>query len=243
MVLHGLGHNLVARRMANIIVVDDDYALEIVVDTLRGIGHDVHRIRSVDDALKNITNLASSDLVVLDVMMPIPAKRSSTDSGRTAGMLVYRSLRKHNSTVPVIAYTASHDLEVHAVFDRDPNTDILPKWSTPSMEEIISRVEQALGISPSAALPRTFIVHGHDDTSKLALKNYLQNTLHLPEPTILHEQPGPGGWAARVYGRDGISVRYKVLSFVASLPPCVVAMEACASSHHWGREIGSSVMR
>ena len=32
--------------------------------------------------------------------------------------------------------------------------------------------------------------------------------------------------------------RNKVLDFVGSQPRCVVAMEACASSHHWGREIG-----
>ena len=30
--------------------------------------------------------------------------------------------------------------------------------------------------------------------------------------------------------------RTKVLGFLASQPPCVVAMEACASSHYWGRE-------
>ena len=31
--------------------------------------------------------------------------------------------------------------------------------------------------------------------------------------------------------------RTKVLAFLASQPHCVVAMEACASAHHWGREI------
>ena len=30
--------------------------------------------------------------------------------------------------------------------------------------------------------------------------------------------------------------RDKVLGFVASQPQCIVAMEACASSHHWGRK-------
>ena len=30
--------------------------------------------------------------------------------------------------------------------------------------------------------------------------------------------------------------RTKVLSFLALQPPCVVAMEACASAHYWGRE-------
>lgn len=39
---------------------------------------------------------------------------------------------------------------------------------------------------------RTFIVHGHDQQSKLELKNYLQNTLQLPQPIILHEQPNHG---------------------------------------------------
>ena len=32
--------------------------------------------------------------------------------------------------------------------------------------------------------------------------------------------------------------RAKLLEFFAAQPPCVVAMEACAGSHHWAREIG-----
>ena len=31
--------------------------------------------------------------------------------------------------------------------------------------------------------------------------------------------------------------RGKLLSFLASQPPCTVAMEACSSAHYWGREI------
>ncbi|MGY2803881.1 transposase [Bradyrhizobium sp. USDA 4506] len=31
--------------------------------------------------------------------------------------------------------------------------------------------------------------------------------------------------------------REEILSFFAKLPPCVVGMEACASSHYWAREI------
>ena len=31
--------------------------------------------------------------------------------------------------------------------------------------------------------------------------------------------------------------RGKLLAFLASVPPCVVVMEACASAHYWGREI------
>src|SRR5213596_3488096 len=31
--------------------------------------------------------------------------------------------------------------------------------------------------------------------------------------------------------------RGQLLSFLATLPPCTVAMEACGSAHYWGREI------
>ena len=33
--------------------------------------------------------------------------------------------------------------------------------------------------------------------------------------------------------------RAKLLPFFAAAPKCVVAMEACASAHHWAREIGA----
>ena len=33
--------------------------------------------------------------------------------------------------------------------------------------------------------------------------------------------------------------REQVLGFFSTLPRCVVAMEACASAHHWAREIGT----
>ncbi|MGY4174711.1 transposase [Bradyrhizobium sp. USDA 4518] len=45
-------------------------------------------------------------------------------------------------------------------------------------------------------------------------------------------------------GQDGRTVlrkklhRGRLLEFFAELPRCVVAMEACASAHYWGREIG-----
>src|SRR5438046_673806 len=33
--------------------------------------------------------------------------------------------------------------------------------------------------------------------------------------------------------------RSQVLMFFAKLPPCLVGMEACATSHHWARELGA----
>ena len=31
--------------------------------------------------------------------------------------------------------------------------------------------------------------------------------------------------------------RSKLLEFFASLPPCLVGLEACGSAHHWAREL------
>ena len=33
--------------------------------------------------------------------------------------------------------------------------------------------------------------------------------------------------------------RAQVLKFFATLPPCLVGMEACGSAHHWAREISA----
>ena len=49
----------------------------------------------------------------------------------------------------------------------------------------------------------------------------------------------------QLHGIDGRNVtvlrrqvrRAQLLSLIAQLPPCVVAMEACASAHYWGRQI------
>ncbi len=37
--------------------------------------------------------------------------------------------------------------------------------------------------------------------------------------------------------------RGKLLTFLASVPPCTVAMEACAGAHYWAREIRTLGLR
>lgn len=51
----------------------------------------------------------------------------------------------------------------------------------------------------------------------------------------------------QVHGVDGDGAvvvrrtlrRSQVLDFFRKLPPCLVGLEACASSHHWAREIAA----
>ena len=37
--------------------------------------------------------------------------------------------------------------------------------------------------------------------------------------------------------------RAQVLPFFAKLPPCLIGMEACGTSHHWARELTKLGMR
>jgi predicted nucleotide-binding protein len=107
-------------------------------------------------------------------------------------MIVFQHVRKLKPNMPILAISATNDPDIIDILRRTPHTTFLPKWSMPSMGDVIRKIEAALGIERAKTSPKSFIVHGHDEAAKLALKNYLQNTLGLPEQIILHEQPSLG---------------------------------------------------
>ena len=47
--------------------------------------------------------------------------------------------------------------------------------------------------------------------------------------------------AGRVVARKALR-RAQVLPFFAKLPPCLVGMEACGTSHYWGRQLTNLAM-
>jgi CheY-like chemotaxis protein len=180
-------------NMKRIFVIDDDLAMEAISDAFHYRGHDACRISSASTALGSVNEIAVADLVILDIIMPWPAEVpvSSLGGNQTAGMEVYRSIRGKNPKVPIIAYSGTQDGAVIATFQDDPATKFLSKWESHSLKELLRSANELLGLTDVPAA-KVFIVHGHDETTKLALKNFLQNKLHLPEPVILHEQPSLG---------------------------------------------------
>jgi predicted nucleotide-binding protein len=188
------GARILSELMASIVLVDDDLASDLLVDNLRQRGHEVRRLCSTEDALEDVTSLAKADLVVLDLIMPFSRAglADSLDGPRCAGMWVYRELRKLRQDLPLLIYTANQDPAPIDVINADPYARYVPRWSSPSFREFIEIIHNMLGVEVSRQAPRPFIVHGHDDKTKLELKNYLQNTLNLREPIILHEQPSMG---------------------------------------------------
>ncbi len=181
--------------MANIAIVDDDLSMDLLVENLRYRGHEAFRIPTVGEALKKIKSLVRNDLIVLDIMMPPPYSgtiSSQASTTHSAGMEIFREARRHNKRVPIVAYSATSDSDLIEVLSEDKATTFISKWETKSIKELVAHIYGVLGLEEIVPPPIPFIVHGQNVHAKLSIKNYLQNTLKLPEPIILHEQPNIG---------------------------------------------------
>jgi CheY-like chemotaxis protein len=180
--------------VANICVIDDDLASELLVENLRHRGHNVERIAVADQAVQNAQRLAQADLVILDLIMPRSGDISETSAEgvRATGMLAFQALRQARKDLPILVFTANQDPAIVDVVENDHHARYLSRWSSPKFQAFIKVVHEMLGVELQEVALQSFIVHGHDDKTKLEVKNFLQNTLHLPEPIILHEQPNLG---------------------------------------------------
>lgn len=178
--------------MARIAIIDDDMAVDILVSSLRYRGHDAFRLKSADEALDKIDVLCASDLIILDIIMSWPAEKLGADFSdhQSAGMEVYKEIRARKQELPIFVHSAIQDHNVIDIIDDDHFSKFFSKYET-SQRDFIKQINQQIGIG-DVSLPTSFIVHGHDDLTKLELKNYLQNVLGLPEPIILHEKPNRG---------------------------------------------------
>lgn len=178
--------------MAKVAIIDDDMAMDILVDALRFRGHDALRLKSAKEAFDRVDLLAACDLVILDIIMPWPAGKGKLRRDHSAGMEILIQLRAQRKDIPVIVRSATQDESIVSAIKADPSSIFLSKWNDHSIDDILSRIAQLLHLEDVVVSPRAFIVHGQDERTKLQLKNYLQNTLKFSEPTILHEQPNRG---------------------------------------------------
>jgi len=180
--------------MPKVAIIDDDAALELLSEHLGFAGHEARRFASASDALSSLEEILSSDLIVLDIYMDVPDSHTKKlASGiRTSGMVVYNAIRSKNKKIPILVYSACQDKDTIDLIRKDPNSRFLGKWTAPSMMDILTIIETNLGVEHTTQVLSVFIVHGHNDTLKYELKNFLQNTLGLPEPIILHEQANKG---------------------------------------------------
>ncbi len=178
--------------MKNIVLIDDDYASEILVEAIAARGYAVQRISSASDALQEVDTIARADLVILDIIMERPAELPGIRGARTTGLGILTAIRAKNASLPIVVFSGTADRIVLDAVSGLPNTKFLSKWNNPSLKELFQIIDDLLQTSRDQIGPFVFIVHGHDDAEKLAVKNYLQNNLGFPEPIILHEKPNLG---------------------------------------------------
>jgi DNA-binding NarL/FixJ family response regulator len=175
-----------------IILVDDDYGTEALVEGLQFRGYDATRIASFSEANSSLDTLSKSDLVVLDIIMERPPDNLSKISGnRTSGMHLLRALREKAPTLPILVFSATTDTTVIDSIKQIPHASFYSKWNA-TVASFIATIGRIVGDASGTRKLKSFIVHGHDDVAKLALKNYLQNKLSFSEPIILHEKPSLG---------------------------------------------------
>jgi predicted nucleotide-binding protein len=176
-----------SKAIMRVLVVDDDYAFaRAIASRLQNDGFHVSTACSAEDAMEYAEKADPPfDVVLLDICLPAHHR---SESIQVEGFNVAIRLRDAFPNIRLVAYSAlmSPDVikKLSGTFD-----DVVHKTSADDLLDLIRDIAD-----PDIKKPRPtiFIVHGHDDGTKLHLKNYLQNTLKLGQPVVLHEQPSLG---------------------------------------------------
>jgi len=180
-----------------ILWIDNDLpALMPYVNGLRADGYEVVTATTITMAKTSLSE-HEFDLVIIDMMIPTSEQEEleyspmETRFGQDTGLLFGRWIKTHYPHLPIIALTVRLDSEIRDTFMRF-GTDFRTKVSLRDAFVFLEYINRILDEDTSHKRLKIFIVHGHDDTAKYELKNYIQNSLKLGEPIILHEQPSLG---------------------------------------------------
>jgi len=106
-------------RKLHILLVDDEADfLDIMGTIIKGWGYDVIKVRSGKEAIE-IVKSKKPDVVVLDYMMP-----------QMDGITTLKAMRKVDSEVPVIMFTAYPEIKAMEWMDELKVSAFIPKLST-----------------------------------------------------------------------------------------------------------------
>lgn len=173
-------------------VDDDPLYLRYHADLLRDFsGWNIVEENTPGNALSLIQSAGREfSAIILDVWMADtgPLDSLGARGGYLAGVALARKIREQFPDVPILGLSQAD--ESRDWFESQKGMSFLPKTATVAaiareLKRLLDRGEQHRDF-------KIFIVHGHDDLLKLELKNYLQNTLRLGVPIILHERPDAG---------------------------------------------------
>ena len=144
--------------MSKIILIDDDYSTEILVENLGYHGYDARRISSYEAAIQSMDEVVGADLVVLDIIMerPTRSERINISGDRTAGMALLGAIREKNPVLPVLVFSATSDRDLIDALSSAEHTAFLSKWNTPTLKDFLKKIESTIGASSGAQRRRAF---------------------------------------------------------------------------------------
>jgi CheY-like chemotaxis protein len=172
-----------------LLLVDDDiFFLRHMTELLSDKGVSVITANRLREAKTLMQQHDDIEVVVLDIMMPSDGESEfETQMGYRSGLVLARWVKKNYPAITIIGVSAARSRDTKEWFN-ERDMAFFEKGSVDFVDELLKTVSREEGWKHL----KTFIVHGHDEQAKYDLKNYLQNTLKLPEPIILHEQASAG---------------------------------------------------
>ncbi|OGP87016.1 MAG: hypothetical protein A2156_09725 [Deltaproteobacteria bacterium RBG_16_48_10] len=178
--------------MKLLLVEDDKFFAQRISEYLSDNGLESVTMRTTHDALG--APLEEFAGAIIDVMLPndpavsgIPTEEAR--GGYLAGVALARKFMQKSPKFPIVLLSAGIIGGEANRWAKENNVPFVFKHEDRS--RVLSALSD-LGIVLDVKRPRVFIVHGHDEAALAELKDYLQNTLKLPEPIVLREQRNCG---------------------------------------------------
>ncbi len=177
--------------MRILIVEDDTFYARRLHESLSDFGLDASIVNTAQDALS--VDIASYDVAIIDIMLPNEPTESGIPQeeargGHLSGVAVARRLRRKNKSFPIVLFSGYFGSQEGEVWAKENNAPFFSKEEGP---RALRHCLRQIGVIKDVQ-PRSFIVHGHDETSLLELKDYIQNSLRWQKPIVLRDEPSSG---------------------------------------------------
>jgi CheY-like chemotaxis protein len=176
-----------------ILIVDDDrFCAQLLAERLQDRKIDSMGVHSAQEALA--VDAKRYDGAIIDVMLPndpsvTGISPEESRGGFWTGISIAKRLVEKNSSLRIVLISSDTTNASARSWASERSIPFIFKGD--GYGPVIQALNQ-LGLLGERLTPRAFIVHGHDSTALLELKNYIQNTLKWQEPIVLREQPSCG---------------------------------------------------
>lgn len=178
--------------MQVLVVEDDHFYSQRICELLRDGGVRAAVAASAEEALR--IDISKFDAAVIDVMLPNDPEASGISAqesrgGFLTGVAIARRLLEKRTSLRTVMLSSDFTNAEAETWARAHSIPFVPKHR--GGEALLDTLRR-LGVISGTRTPLAFIVHGHDSSAVLELKDYIQNTLHWQEPVVLREQPNVG---------------------------------------------------